>query len=332
MKCPNCGAEIDDDSVFCTECGKKIEKIEEKREAKEQPPKEEVKAKPVKEAATPERSSQSNKLVLILAIVIPVVLIGTTFGVLGGLGVFSKDEAAPETITEEQYTEQAEEYTVNAHSTGETYESEVQEATEEVTDEYILKPDDLSFKEKNISRAREHLDDEEILNFPSISFMYPDDWYDLFCGPFTLDHLSDYMIADYMIEYYTPGHELFEWIEIWDWKTNEHYKSLIEEGISKGDLALKILLDLWNLNNIEEFIESAENEGAEEVEIQNYGENGVFMSSYIEDMGVIKSYYDVIEQENVFVFHFVQYTEDYYDKWGKYLVYSARNERLFIEE
>jgi uncharacterized membrane protein YvbJ len=26
MKCPNCGAQIDDDSVFCTECGKEIEK------------------------------------------------------------------------------------------------------------------------------------------------------------------------------------------------------------------------------------------------------------------------------------------------------------------
>jgi len=29
MKCSGCEAEIDDDSVFCTECGKKIEKIKE---------------------------------------------------------------------------------------------------------------------------------------------------------------------------------------------------------------------------------------------------------------------------------------------------------------
>jgi predicted nucleic acid-binding Zn-ribbon protein len=214
MKCPNCGAKIDDDSIFCTECGKKIEKKHKK-----------VKQK--KELLKQKRPAQSNKMVLVLAIVIPVVLIGITFGILAGLGVFSKEEAAPETI--------AEEYTDNAQSTEETYGTEVQEATEEVTDKYISKPGDLSFEEKNTTRLREHLDDEEILNFPPVSFMYPDDWIDLVCPD----------VSYYSIEYYPPDTERFETIEVVDWETNEYYKSLIEEGASKGDLALKIRAMKW---------------------------------------------------------------------------------------
>lgn len=280
------------------------------------------KGKTKKEVLKQERPAQSNKLVLVLAIVIPVVLIGTTFGILAGLGVFSKEEAAPETIVEEQYTEQTEEYTDNAQSTEETYGPEVQEATEEVTDEFISKPDDLSFEEKNITRLREYLDDEEILNFPPVSFMYPDDWSDLICPD----------VSYYLIEYYLPDIERFETIEVADWETNEYYKSLIEEGISKGDLALKVILDKLNLNDRKELEEIIENQGSEVVEFQNYGENGVFISIYTKDTGVNKNYYDIIEQDDIFVLHFVGGLENYYDKWGKYLVSSARNERLFIEE
>jgi len=309
MKCPNCGAKIDDDSIFCTECGKKIEKKGKK-----------VKRK--KEVLKQKRPAQSNKLAMVLAIVIPVVLVGTTFGILAGLGVFSKEEAAPETIAEEQYTEQTEEYTDNIQATEETYVPEVQEATEEVTGEYISKPDDLSFGEKNITRLREHLDDVEISDFPPVSFMYPDDWIDLVCPD----------VSYYLIEYYPPDTERFETIEVVNWETNEYYKSLIEEGISKGDIALKVILDKLNLSDWKELEEIIENQGSEVVEFQNYGENGVFISIYIKDMGVTKSYYDIIEQEDIFVLHFVGGLENYYDRWGKYLVNSAREERLFIEE
>jgi hypothetical protein len=67
------------------------------------------------------------------------------------------------------------------------------------------------------------------------------------------------------------------------------------------------------------------------VEFQNYGENGIFISTYLIDMGVTKVYYNIIEQEDIFVLHFVGGLENYYDKWGKYLVSSAREERLFID-
>ena len=108
MKCPYCGAQIDDDSVFCTGCGKGIEKVEEKEEVNAPPPKEKVEVKHVVREITPVKPAQSNKLILILAIVIPVVLIGATFGILGGLGVFSKEEAVPAAVIEEQTTEKTE--------------------------------------------------------------------------------------------------------------------------------------------------------------------------------------------------------------------------------
>jgi ankyrin repeat protein len=92
MKCPSCGAQIDDDSVFCTECGKGIEKVVEKEEVKAPPPKEAVAAKPAVGEPKSGKPARRKKLKLILAIVIPIVLIGAIFGILGGSGVFSSNE------------------------------------------------------------------------------------------------------------------------------------------------------------------------------------------------------------------------------------------------
>lgn len=93
MKCPNCGAKIDDDSIFCMECGKKIQKIKEKGRIKAPPPGEkEVVTRPSEKDSRSSKTVQRKKLILILAISIPVVLISATFGILGGLKVFSKEE------------------------------------------------------------------------------------------------------------------------------------------------------------------------------------------------------------------------------------------------
>ena len=79
MKCEHCGAKIDDDSVFCISCGKKVEE----------------KDVTTKYQKKPEKTAQRNKLKLILAIVIPIVVIGATFGILTVVGVFSKADLDP---------------------------------------------------------------------------------------------------------------------------------------------------------------------------------------------------------------------------------------------
>lgn len=74
MYCRQCGAKIAGDSLFCQVCGKKVKKHKAIQPGKDK------------------KVTSSNKLILILSIIIPIMLISITFGVLGILGVFSKDE------------------------------------------------------------------------------------------------------------------------------------------------------------------------------------------------------------------------------------------------
>ena len=78
MYCRQCGAKIPDDSLFCQACGKKIKKHKDSHPDKNK------------------KASNSKKLILILSIVIPIILISITFGILGILGIFSKEEIKEE--------------------------------------------------------------------------------------------------------------------------------------------------------------------------------------------------------------------------------------------
>ena len=161
-------------------------------------------------------------------------------------------------------------------------------------------PDYLSFDKNNIYRM------PDLEEYPSFSFKYADYW--------TINELNmdgkEYLVS------FDHGFDLWEDLHIMDWEFIEYYKSMnAEEKLSMKEI----------------FIENAvgEIDSPDVIEYRDYGEDGSHLIVSNRKGGISKWYFNVIEKEGFVALYRLIGDEDYYDKWGEYLIDSVE-ERLSV--